>query len=183
MPRLTKIYTRQGDQGLTGLGDGQRVAKNHARVETYGTVDELNSVLGLLLTESLPPAHQEALLQVQHRLFDLGGELSIPGRFHLQATAWQSLEQNIDEWNRHLPVLAEFILPGGSRPSALCHVARTICRRAERHLVTLSQQEAINPQALIYLNRLSDWLFVLARVLNQTAGIPDILWQPAPHTP
>lgn len=182
MPRLTKIYTRTGDQGTTGLGDGQRVAKDDHRVEAYGTIDELNSVLALLLVELTTSPLSEPITQIQHCLFDIGGELSIPGYVRIQAQAWQALETSLDALNARLPPLAEFVLPGGSKTNALCHLARTTCRRAERRLVTLHRHCPLNPETLIYLNRLSDWLFVAARILNQDCGGTEVLWQPHRHS-
>lgn len=177
--RLSKIYTRTGDDGSTGLGDGTRVPKDSARVEAYGTVDELNSVLGLLLCEALSEDVRGALTRIQHSLFDLGGELCIPGRSVLTETQVTELEQVLDRLNDKLAPLKEFILPGGTRAAAVCHIARTVCRRAERRVYTLSQREVVPVASLKYLNRLSDLLFVLARALNHAAGAPDILWQPA----
>jgi len=177
--RLSKIYTRTGDDGSTGLGDGTRVPKDHARVEAYGSVDELNSVLGLLLCESPPGDIHNALTSIQHSLFDLGGELCIPGRQVIREADVTALEDLLDRLNADLAPLKEFILPGGSRAAALCHLARTVCRRAERRLYTLSRLETVAPPALKYLNRLSDLLFVMARAINHAAQVPDILWQPA----
>lgn len=177
--RLSKIYTRTGDDGSTGLGDGTRVPKDSERVEAYGTVDELNSVLGLLLCEALSEDVRGALTRIQHSLFDLGGELCIPGRSVLTETQVTELEQVLDRLNDKLAPLKEFILPGGTRAAAVCHIARTVCRRAERRVYTLSQREVVPVASLKYLNRLSDLLFVLARALNHAAGAPDILWQPA----
>jgi cob(I)alamin adenosyltransferase len=178
--RLSKIYTRTGDDGTTGLGDGKRVPKDHARVEAYGAVDELNSVIGLLLCEALPGEIAGALTGIQHALFDLGGELCIPGRQVIQDADVTALETLLDRLNADLAPLKEFILPGGSRGAALCHVARTVCRRAERRLYSLSCHEAVAPTALKYLNRLSDLLFVMARALNRAAGVADVSWKPAP---
>ena len=175
--RLTKIYTRTGDRGETGLGDGTRVAKDDPRVHALGAVDELNSQLGLLLAESLTPEVRACLLRIQHDLFDLGGELSIPGHRLLSEGQVSQLEHWIDHHNAALPPLKEFILPGGSREAALAHVARTVCRRAERALVTLRQDQDAAELGVRYLNRLSDLLFVLARVLNRARGEPDVLWQ------
>ena len=177
--RLSKIYTRTGDDGSTGLGDGTRVPKDSERVEAYGTVDELNSMLGLLLCEALSEDVRDALTRIQHSLFDLGGELCIPGRSVLTETQVTELEQVLDRLNDKLSPLKEFILPGGTRAAAVCHIARTVCRRAERRVYTLSQREVVPVASLKYLNRLSDLLFVLARALNHAAGAPDILWQPA----
>ncbi|MCG2634174.1 MAG: cob(I)yrinic acid a,c-diamide adenosyltransferase [Gammaproteobacteria bacterium] len=175
--RLSKIYTRTGDGGTTGLGDGRRVDKDSARVEAYGTVDELNSQIGLLLAQGLPEALAVILSGVQHDLFDLGGELCIPGMETLKGPRVEALELSLDQFNADLAPLKEFILPGGSTASALCHVARTVCRRAERRVVTLARAEAVNPVVVEYLNRLSDLLFVLARVLNHEAGVEDLLWR------
>ena len=177
--RLSKIYTRTGDDGTTGLGDGTRVPKDSVRVEAYGTVDELNSMLGLLMCESLSDDVHGALTRIQHSLFDLGGELCIPGRSVLTEAQVTELENLLDQWNADLAPLKEFILPGGTRAAAICHLARTLCRRAERRVYTLSRSEAVPVASLKYLNRLSDLLFVLARALNHSAGAPDILWQPA----
>jgi cob(I)alamin adenosyltransferase len=176
--RLSKIYTRTGDDGTTGLGDGTRVGKDDARVEAYGTVDELNSLIGLLLCEDLPMATRAALTGVQHRLFDLGGELCIPGHRILDDAHVDALETLLDELNAELPPLKEFILPGGARAAAICHVARSVCRRAERRAYLLSKRDPISPISLRYLNRLSDLLFVMARALNRAAGHGDVLWQP-----
>lgn len=175
--RLSKIYTRTGDNGTTGLGDGTRVHKDSPRVEAYGTVDELNSVIGLLLTYELPEDIRKCLIQTQHRLFDLGGELSIPGHQTLNDEDVSALELILDRLNDKLAPLKEFVLPGGSAAAAVCHVARTVCRRAERRVVTLAQTQAVAAPVLRYLNRLSDLLFVMARVLNQKAGTSDVLWQ------
>jgi len=175
--RLTKIYTRTGDGGETGLADGRRVAKNTPRIETIGAVDELNSVLGVLLCETLPEDIRGCLLQVQNDLFDLGGELSLPGHPVLDKARITSLEQALDHYNADLPALQNFILPGGSRAAACAHVARTVCRRAERRLVALAAIETPPEFACRYLNRLSDLLFVLSRMLNKQAGQPDVLWQ------
>ena len=176
--RLSKIYTRTGDKGDTGLGDGTRVPKDSARVEAYGTVDELNSILGVLLTEALPTDLCAALTDIQHDLFDLGGELCIPGRTALADARVTRLEQILDRLNADLTPLKEFILPGGSRAAALCHLARTVCRRAERRTIALGKMESVSPVAVKYLNRLSDLLFVMARALNKHAGQADVLWQP-----
>lgn len=175
--RLSKIYTRTGDQGSTGLGGGVRVDKDHIRVEAFGTVDELNSVIGLVLAGELPDTMREVLVDVQHDLFDLGSELAQPGKTLIPAAYVARLEQVLDGFNAELPPLKEFILPGGGMAAAQCHLARTVCRRAERRVVTLARQEAINHDSLRYLNRLSDLLFVLARVLARGAG-GEVLWQP-----
>lgn len=176
--RLSKIYTRTGDSGTTGLGDGTRVPKDHGRVEAYGTVDELNSTLGIVLAQSLPEDVREALAPIQHELFDLGGELCIPGRCALKDEQSAHLEELLDNFNAALPPLKEFILPGGAETAALLHLARTICRRAERSVVTLARTEPVNPAAIKYLNRLSDLLFVVARYVNKQAGTAEVLWRP-----
>ena len=175
--RLTKIYTRTGDAGTTGLADGSRVAKDAPRIEALGAVDELNSAIGLLLAEELPAEARACLNGVQHDLFDLGGELSVPGHTLMSAAHSKRLEDALDAFNAGLPALKDFILPGGSRAASLAHVARTICRRAERTLVALAKIDPLPPPPLQYLNRLSDLLFVLARVLNRDAGGNDIYWQ------
>lgn len=175
--RLSKIYTRTGDDGTTGLGDGTRVSKDSLRVEAYGSVDELNSVIGLLLTHELSEDIRACLTDVQHRLFDLGGELCIPGHEALRQEQVKRLEETLDDLNSGLQPLKEFILPGGSSAAAMCHVARTICRRAERRVVSLRRAEAVSSTAVTYLNRLSDLLFVIARTLNARSGRSDVLWQ------
>jgi len=176
--RLSKIATRTGDAGTTGLGDGSRVGKDSLRIAAIGDVDELNSHIGLLLTEQdLPEDVRGALLHIQHDLFDLGGELCIPGYTLLKAPQVAQLDDWLAHYNATLPRLAEFILPGGSRPAAQAHICRTVCRRAERSLVTLGAAEALNEAPRQYLNRLSDLLFVLARVLNRSGGGSDVLWQ------
>jgi cob(I)alamin adenosyltransferase len=163
--------------GTTGLGDGTRVAKDSLRVVAMGDVDELNSVLGLLLTEPLSAKIRDCLTRVQNDLFDMGGEICMPGYNLIKAERVTALESILDEWNDNLPPLKEFILPGGSRAAAYCHLARTVCRRAERQMHTLNTQEKITEISLQYINRLSDLLFVLCRVLNVEAGMPDVLWQ------
>jgi cob(I)alamin adenosyltransferase len=177
--RLSKIVTRTGDAGTTGLGDGSRVAKDSPRIEAIGAVDELNSTLGLLLAERLPAPIAELLTDVQHDLFDLGGELSIPGHRALGEGRIAALEAAIEEHNARLAPLREFILPGGTRGAALAHVARTVCRRAERALVALAADADVSSPARRYLNRLSDLLFVLARTLNRRARRRDVMWQSA----
>ena len=176
--RLTKIYTRTGDSGDTGLADGSRVAKDAPRIEALGAIDELNSSIGVLLAEALPEELRACLTEVQNDLFDLGGELSVPGHPILAASHVTRLEVALDKFNAALPALKDFILPGGSRAGALAHVARTVCRRAERRVVTLAKTEAVPTLACPYLNRLSDLLFVASRVLNRHAGGVDVLWQP-----
>jgi cob(I)alamin adenosyltransferase len=175
--RLSKIVTRTGDAGTTGLGDGSRAPKDSARIEAIGAVDELNSTLGVVLAEALPAAVAECLLEVQHDLFDLGGELSIPGSSTVSEAQVMRLEQVLTRFNADLSPLKEFILPGGTRAASQAHVARTVCRRAERSLVRLGAGETVGDPARKYLNRLSDLLFVLARVLNRDAGHDDVLWQ------
>ena len=175
--RLSKIYTRTGDAGTTGLGDGSRVPKDSARIEAIGAVDELNSSIGVLLEESTSEKVTAVLTRVQHELFDLGGELSIPGYVAIDDQHVKQLEADLDDFNSDLPPLKEFILPGGARSAALCHVARATCRRAERRLVKLAQAEQVSPLPQRYLNRLSDLLFVLCRVLNRGAGRPDVYWR------
>ncbi len=175
--RLSKIVTRTGDAGTTGLGDGSRVAKDSLRIEAIGAVDELNSVLGVLLAEGLPDDTARCLTDVQHDLFDLGGELSIPGASAVTDAHVARLELEVERVNDSLAPLKEFILPGGTRAAALAHVARTVCRRAERALVAAAETETISTPARIYLNRLSDLLFVLARALNRAGAQPDVLWQ------
>ncbi|MGH8226759.1 MAG: cob(I)yrinic acid a,c-diamide adenosyltransferase [Steroidobacteraceae bacterium] len=178
--RLSKIYTRTGDDGSTGLGDGSRIPKDDARVEAFGTVDELNSTLGLVLAVSaLPEAVRAPLTQVQHELFDLGGELSIPGYRIITAAQVGRLERTLDELNEALPPLEDFILPSGGPATAACHVARTVSRRAERRVATLARRDALNPEALRYLNRLSDLLFVIARVLVRHERGAEVLWNHA----
>ena len=178
--RLSTIATRTGDDGTTGLGDGTRTRKDDARIRVIGEVDELNAALGVLLAEALPDAVRADLLEIQHDLFDLGGELSIPGHRIVQPAQVQRLDARLAHYNADLPRLAEFILPGGARAAALAHVGRTVCRRAERALVALEQAgaaQAVGEPARQYLNRLSDLLFVLARVLNQAGGAGDVLWE------
>ena len=174
--RLSKIYTRTGDDGSTGLGDGSRVAKDSARVNAYGTLDEANSAIGLLLASQVPDAIGELLTRIQHQLFDLGGELCIPGHAAIHDADVDALEHALDAHNADLPPLKEFILPGGGEAASRCHLARTIVRRAEREAVTLARLEPVRPQALRYLNRLSDLLFVLARVLARASGAGEVTW-------
>jgi cob(I)alamin adenosyltransferase len=175
--RLSKIYTRTGDDGTTGLGDGSRVAKDSARVAAYGTVDELNSAIGMVLSTELPEAVRECLVQIQHDLFDLGGELCIPGMAMIHGGDIDRLEATLDGFNEPLPPLKDFILPGGGMAASCCHLARTIARRAEREVITLARQETVREEATRYLNRLSDLLFVIARVLARTSGHGEVLWQ------
>ncbi len=175
--RLSKIYTKTGDQGETGLGDGSRIEKTAARVGAMGDVDELNSVLGLLITEDINDDLAGHLQDIQHLLFNLGGELSIPGAELVLEKHVEKLESLIDAYNDGLPPLKEFILPGGSRAAATCHLARTVCRRAERSVVKLAKSDAINHYSQIYLNRLSDLLFVIARIIARQAGGTEVYWQ------
>ncbi|MCB1886559.1 MAG: cob(I)yrinic acid a,c-diamide adenosyltransferase [Rhodocyclaceae bacterium] len=175
--RLSKIYTRTGDAGTTGLGNGNRVSKNSLRIHTLGEVDELNAIIGILLAEELPDAVRDLLTGVQHDLFDLGGEVCIPGMEMITSPQVSRLEESLDAFNEPLEMLKDFILPGGTRAAAIAHHARTVCRRAERTMVALSQEEAVNDAPRQYLNRLSDLLFVLGRVLNRAAGRDDVLWQ------
>ncbi|MBB3214580.1 cob(I)alamin adenosyltransferase [Herbaspirillum sp. Sphag1AN] len=175
--RLSKITTRTGDDGTTGLGDGSRTGKDSLRIHALGDIDELNSHFGVLLCEELPSTLREELLSVQHDLFDLGGELCIPGYTMITDAQIARLDGLLEKYNAELPPLKEFILPGGARSAALMHVCRTVCRRAERSVVSLSQIEVINAQPRQYLNRLSDLCFVLSRVLNRYAGGSDVLWQ------
>jgi cob(I)alamin adenosyltransferase len=175
--RLSKIVTRTGDDGTTGLGDGSRVAKDSLRIGAIGHVDELNSTIGVLLAEELPPPVAECLTSVQHDLFDLGGELSIPGYTAVGNDHVARLEADVERFNADLAPLKEFVLPGGTRAAALAHVARTVCRRAERALVAAAASESITPASRIYLNRLSDLLFVIARAINRAGGRADVLWR------
>lgn len=175
--RLSKIATRTGDDGTTGLGDGSRVPKDALRVHAMGDVDELNSHIGLLLSETLPPALREELISIQHDLFDMGGELCIPGYTMITLDQVARLDALLKKYNADLPPLQDFILPAGSRAAALAHICRTVCRRAERAIVTLGNTEPINDNPRQYMNRLSDLLFVLSRVLNRFGGGNDVLWQ------
>jgi len=175
--RLSKITTRTGDKGETGLGDGSRVPKHHPRVAAMGDVDELNSALGVLLAEEVPAEVRAAFSQVQQDLLDLGGELSIPGHALLKAERVGFLDGEIEKLNKTLAPLKEFILPGGSRAAATAHLARTVCRRAERSVVALGRKERVSEPARQYLNRLSDLLFIAARVLNRAAGVEDVQWR------
>jgi cob(I)alamin adenosyltransferase len=175
--RLSKIVTRTGDDGSTGLADGSRVPKESRRIEACGTVDELNSALGVLLSTDLPAPMAAQLLEVQHDLFDLGGELAIPGSVVIHAQQVEALEALVEDWNAGLPALREFVLPGGGAAAAHCHMARSICRRAERRCWALSRDEPVGPQALRYLNRLSDLLFVLARMLARRASGSEVMWR------
>lgn len=175
--RLSKIATRTGDKGTTGLGDGSRIDKDGLRIHAMGDVDELNSHIGVLMCEDLPPALQEELKAIQHDLFDLGGELSIPGYTLITEAQVARLDDLLEKYNADLPPLKDFILPGGSRAAAIAHVCRTVCRRAERCIVSLGKADKINEAPRQYMNRLSDLLFVLSRVLNRYAGGSDVQWE------
>ncbi len=175
--RLSKIYTRTGDGGTTGLGDGSRTDKDGVRVTAFGTVDELNAAIGMMAVHPMPQPIADILFEVQHNLFDLGGELCVPGYEAVTAGQVEWLEDKLDEHNAALPPLKDFILPGGGPAAAACHFARTVCRRAERWVQTLQRAEAINPHGLAYLNRLSDLLFVLGRVLARHEGGAEVVWQ------
>jgi cob(I)alamin adenosyltransferase len=175
--RLSKISTRTGDTGTTSLGDGSRVDKDHVRVHALGDVDECNSLIGLLLCEPLPEDIRVLLTQIQHDLFDLGGELCIPGFVHIRDEQIVRLDTGLAHYNDALPALANFILPGGSRAAALAHLVRTVARRAERAMTTLGKHDKVSEHARQYINRLSDLMFVLARVLNRAQGHADVLWK------
>ena len=175
--RLTRIYTRTGDDGTTGLADGSRVAKSSPRMAAIGDVDELNSALGVLLANATPESIRRALEPVQHDLFDVGGELSVPGHALISEAHVARLERELDRLNADLPALEDFILPGGTAAAAAAHLARAVCRRAERTLVALAQSESVPQVLLHYVNRLSDLLFVAARALNREAGAGDVLWE------
>lgn len=176
--RLSKIYTRTGDKGTTGLGDGSRVEKDSPRIEAIGDVDELNSLIGVLITQGPPDEIVQLLTLIQHRLFDLGGELAIPGYQVITDQSIETLEQKLDQLNETLPPLQEFILPAGNQQAASCHHARAVCRRAERRLTQLAKEETeqVNRNALKYLNRLSDLLFVIARILARQDGGKEVYW-------
>ncbi len=175
--RLSNIYTRTGDDGSTGLGDGTRTSKDSARVEAYGTVDEANSAIGVVLAgDTVPEPIRSLLIEVQHDLFELGGELCIPGHSAVTQAFIERLEGDLDALNANLPRLKEFILPGGGNQAAACHLARTIVRRAERRAQTLALTESVRPEVIRYLNRLSDLLFVVARVLARRDGGEEVLW-------
>ena len=175
--RLSKIITRTGDAGTTGLGDGSRTTKDSLRIDSIGEVDELNSSLGLLLCEEIPDQVRAALLDIQHDLFDLGGELCMPGMNFIKDAQVARLEELADIFNADLPMLKEFILPGGTRAASFAHLSRTICRRTERSMVRLNNAEPLSDAARRYVNRLSDLLFILGRVLNRAGGRGDVLWQ------
>lgn len=176
--RLTKICTRTGDDGTTGLADGSRIHKDHTRIKVIGDIDELNSFIGLLLCEELPDEIRKPLHEIQHDLFDLGAEFAIPNRKNITEEQVLHLENLLQNFNSNLPPLKEFILPGGTGAAALCHICRTVCRRAERHMVQLHHQEPTVSDALKYVNRLSDLFFVLARTVNKHKNHLDTMWQP-----
>ncbi len=176
--RLSKIYTRTGDAGETGLGDGTRVGKDTARVEAYGSVDETNATIGLILAaQELPADIRTMLTEVQHDLFDLGGELCMPGHVGVEEAFVTRLENDLDALNANLPPLKDFILPGGGPASAACHLARTVCRRTERRVLALAREEDVRPEVIRYLNRLSDLLFVVGRVLARAENGVEVLWK------
>lgn len=175
--RLSRIYTRTGDDGTTGLGDGSRVDKDSLRVSAYGNADELNSAIGVVIACEIPEDVRETLIRIQHELFNLGGELCIPGMALVHDSDIDRLEHELDGFNEDLPVLKEFILPGGGMAAAQCHLARTIARRAERGVIALSREEEVRSEAIRYLNRLSDLLFVIARVLARASAQGEVLWQ------
>ncbi|MDX9874183.1 MAG: cob(I)yrinic acid a,c-diamide adenosyltransferase [Spongiibacteraceae bacterium] len=180
--RLSRIYTRTGDDGTTAVADGSRVSKDHARIEAIGAVDELNSVIGMLVAElPVDDEFHAPLLAIQHVLFNIGGELAMPGEQLVAAEAAAELEQQLDALNERLPPLENFVLPGGSRAAAICHQARSVCRRAERRLVALTRQAPVTEESRRYLNRLSDLLFVMARLLARRNGAQEVLWQQPPR--
>lgn len=174
--RLSRIYTRTGDKGTTGLGDGSRISKSDLRIAAIGDIDELNSVIGIVLSHEVDSATREALTRIQHQLFNAGGELCMPGNPMIQESHVTWLEQQLDHLNQSLQPLKEFILPGGSSEAAYCHLARTVCRRAERNLVLLNDRDTVSTILMQYVNRLSDFLFVLARHINKQKNQPDIMW-------
>lgn len=176
--RLSKIYTRTGDKGETALGDGSRLEKDHIRIEAIGTIDELNSIIGMILANDIAEEISACLNKVQHQLFDLGGELCIPGHVALNETYTSYIENILDSFNENLPMLKEFILPAGGTATSACHLARSVCRRAERRVVSLAKDEVVSPFSISYLNRLSDLLFVIARVLARSENGSEVLWQP-----
>lgn len=175
--RLSKIYTRTGDDGSTALGDGTRVPKDDARVEAFGTVDETNCAIGSILAHPVPDTVRPILVRIQNELFDLGGELCIPGREALSADHITRLENEIDAFNETLEPLREFILPSGGHAASACHLSRAICRRAERRVIRLAREQHVSAAGLMYLNRLSDLLFVLCRILSRDAGELEVMWQ------
>lgn len=175
--RLSKLYTRTGDDGTSGLSGGERIAKNHQRMNAMGTVDELNSVIGLLVSKLQDDELEEMLVEIQHDLFNIGGEISMPPHSFIKPEKVTGLEQKIDQFNESVEPLKDFILPGGCEPAAVCHMARSIARRAERDVVTLHQHEAVCDTTRQYLNRLSDLLFVVARIINLRSGQDDVMWK------
>jgi len=175
--RLSKIYTRTGDDGTTSLGNGSRIAKDSPRITVIGDVDELNSIVGMVLASADSDLIRERLSEIQHDLFNLGAELSIPEQVGIAKSDVQRLEHVLDGLNKDLPPLKEFVLPGGGASAATCHLARAVCRRSERAAVALARSEFVNPQALVYLNRLSDLLFVMCRVLVRDSGYAEALWR------
>ena len=181
--RLSKIYTRTGDDGTTGLSDGSRIDKDSLRITAIGSIDELNSLLGRLICEDIDQTNHDILIEIQHRLFDMGGELSMPGQQLMLAESIIWLEQQLDKMNTGLDPLKDFILPGGCKAAAECHVARSVCRRAERDVVSLSKYDEVSTIIPGYLNRLSDLLFVMARFFNKASGQPDVLWQHKKSSP
>jgi len=176
--RLSRIYTRTGDKGTTGLGDGSRVDKDSPRIEAIGTIDELNSCIATIMASDIPDDICRLFTDIQHDLFDIGGELSIPRRHNLKDADIYRLEDVLDILNEKLPALEEFILPSGGQAASHCHLARSICRRAERRIFSLSREEDINTASLRYLNRLSDLLFVIARTLVRAENGEEVFWQP-----
>jgi len=175
--RLSKLYTRTGDDGTSGLSDGTRIPKNHARMNAMGSVDELNSVIGLMICKLDDPALTQFYVGVQHDLFNIGGEISMPGHSFISTEKVSALEAHIDKFNESVPPLKDFILPGGSEAASICHLARATARRAERDLITLHQLDPVDENTRHYLNRLSDLLFASARIINQNLGHPDVLWK------
>ncbi len=175
--RLSKIYTRTGDKGTTGMADGSRLAKDSARIHAIGEVDELNSAIGIVINRCKHEGVKENLITIQHDLFNLGGQLAMPDYDVMNESRVEWLEQTLDEMNRELKPLKEFILPGGCEDASFCHLARAICRRVERAMVSLMSEEAISPLLVAYINRLSDWLFVAARELNRAGGEAEVYWQ------
>lgn len=174
--RISRVYTRTGDGGETALGDGSRVPKDHPRVEAIGDVDEVNCFVGVILSQTIPRPARECLTRIQHELFDLGGELCIPNHPMVTADHVKRLEHDLEIFNTELPHLKEFMLPGGGRAASTCHVARAVCRRAERRVVTLARTEPVSPDLLAYLNRLSDLFFVIARTVGRTEGRREVQW-------
>ena len=174
--RLSNIYTKTGDDGTTGLANGERVEKSHIRIDVMGDIDELNSLIGIVEASGVQDHISSYLRNIQHRLFDIGGELAVPGNAAIGPNCSERLEELIDTYNEDLPDLKEFILPGGEMSASICHLARSVCRRAERKMFSMSKSEYVNPESLKYINRLSDLLFVFARTLNQGKGGKEIFW-------